>query len=260
MTNGIRIAFSHRFKECPDVVVIQARPNFSDYTQAEKQQIRAADKIYYPTPLYVDLFMTMKKAIFPGRETYVYSGDKIKQSTLFEFLQIPHPQTRVYFGQQKKRIQKDFSFPFIAKIPRGSSMGRGVFLIRNEDELSRYLHRSPVAYIQEYLPLDRDLRVILINHQIILSYWKMAPQGEFRNNLALGASIDFEEIPDEALAFALQVTRLCNFDDVGLDLCHTSDKGWMVLEANMNYGLQGLKEKGLDIRMILKALMIEGKI
>ena len=58
----------------------------------------------------------------------------------------------------------------------------------------------------------------------------------------------------------LQVTRMCNFEDVGLDLCHTPDKGWMVLEANMNYGLQGLKEKGLDIRMVLKELLIQGKI
>ncbi len=260
MTNGFRIAFSHRFKECPGVAIIQARPNFSDYTPEEKQQIRTAEKIYYPTPLYVDLFMTMRKAIFPSRETYVYSGDKIKQTALFEFLQIPHPRTRVYFGQQKKRIQKDFGFPFIAKVPRGSSMGRGVFLIHNEEELRRYLQRSPVAYIQEYLPLDRDLRVILINHQIILSYWKIAPPGEFRNNLAQGASIHFDEIPEEALAFAVRVTRRCNFDDVGLDLCHTSDKGWMVLEANMNYGLQGLKEKGLDIRVVLKELMIQGKI
>jgi ribosomal protein S6--L-glutamate ligase len=260
MTNRLRIAFSHRYQECPGVAIIQAKPNFSDYTLEEKQQIRTAEKIYYPTPFYVDLFMTMKKVIFPSRETYVYSGDKIKQTTLFDFLRIPHPRTRVYFGQQKKRILKDFPFPFIAKIPRGSSMGCGVFLIHNEEELSRYLARSSVAYIQEYLPLDRDLRVILINHQVILSYWKMAPPGEFRNNLAQGASIHFNGIPDEALAFAAQVTRLCNFDDVGLDLCHTIDKGWMVLEANMNYGLQGLKEKGLDIRMVLKELLIQGKI
>lgn len=260
MENGLRIAFSHRFKECPGVTIIQACPNFSDYNEKEKQLIRAAEKIYSPTQLYVDLFITMGKMIFPNRETYVYSGDKIKQTALFEFLRIPHPRTRIYFGQQKKWIKKDFSFPFIAKIPRGSSMGRGVFLIRNDEELKRYVHRTPVAYIQEFLSLERDLRVILISHQIVLSYWKIAPQGEFRNNLAQGASIEFSDIPDEALDFARQVTTRCNFDDVGLDLCHTSNKGWMVLEANMNYGHQGLKEKGLDIRQVLRDLMLQGKI
>ncbi|MBA4394443.1 MAG: RimK family alpha-L-glutamate ligase [Desulfobacca sp.] len=260
MTNGPRITFSHRFKECPELTFVQARPNFSDYTPQERQLIQTAEKVYYPTHLYVDLFITMGKKIFPSRETYVYSGDKIKQTALFQFLDIGHPRTRIYFGRQTEKIRTDFPFPFIAKIPRGSSMGRGVFLIHNEEELEKYLQKTSVAYIQEYLDLDRDLRVILINHQIILSYWKIAPMGEFRNNLAQGASIEFSQIPEEALAFAQWVTRRCNFDDVGLDLCHTPGKGWMILEANMNYGLQALTEKGFAIRQVLRDLVIQGEI
>jgi ribosomal protein S6--L-glutamate ligase len=260
MKNGTAIAFSHRFRECPEVTIIQAKPNFSDYTPSERQLIQRAEKVFYPTQLYVDLFMTMGKTIFPSRETYVYSGDKIKQTALFQFLGIAHPRTRIYFGQQKSKIQEDFPYPFIAKIPRGSSMGRGVFLIRNDEELENYLRRTSVAYIQEYLELDRDLRVILINHRLILAYWKVASPGEFRNNVSLGATLDFTRIPDEALNFARRVTRLCNFNDVGLDLCHTLNTGWMVLEANMNYGLQGMKEKGLDIRQVLRDFMVQGII
>jgi ribosomal protein S6--L-glutamate ligase len=260
MSKETRITFSHRFRECPEVTILPARPNFADYTPQEKKLIQTAQKIYYPTSLYVDLFMTMGKKIFPSRETYVYSGDKIKQTALFQFLKIAHPRTRSYFGQQKKNIRKNFPFPFIAKIPRGSSMGRGIFLIHNQEELALYLERTSVAYIQEYVPLEKDLRVILINHEVILSYWKVAPPGEFRNNLAQGASIEFSGVPEEALRFAREVTRKCNFDDVGLDLCHTPDKGWMVLEANMSYGLQGLSEKGLNIRKILRDLVIQEKI
>jgi ribosomal protein S6--L-glutamate ligase len=260
MKQGSSIAFSHRFKECPGVTLLRTQPNFSDYGTEEKKMIRDAEKVYYPTWLYVDLFITLGKKIFPSRETYVYSGDKIKQTALFQVLNIPHPRTRIYFGDQKKNILDEFIFPFIAKIPRGSSMGKGVFLIEKEEDLRRYLHRSPVAYIQEYVPLAKDLRVILIQHQVVLAYWKIASPGEFRNNLAQGAAISFDEIPQEALDLAEAITRNCNFDDVGLDLCHNSEKGWMVLEANMNYGIQGLKEKGLDIRLVLRDLMIQGKI
>ncbi|MEW6188398.1 MAG: RimK family alpha-L-glutamate ligase [Thermodesulfobacteriota bacterium] len=260
MNQGPYITFSQRFKECPGVTLLRTRPNFSDYSAEEKKMIRGAEKVYYPTWLYVDLFITLGKKIFPSRETYVYSGDKIKQTTLFQLLQIPHPRTRIYFGDQKKNVLNEFTFPFIGKIPRGSSMGRGVFLIRHEEDLRRYLHRSPVAYIQEYVPLEKDLRVILIKQCVILAYWKIASPGEFRHNLAQGAAISFGDIPQEALDFAEATTRMCNFDDVGLDLCHNSEKGWMVLEANMNYGLQGLKEKGLNIRSVLKDLMIQGKI
>lgn len=260
MERGVSIAFSHRFKECPGVILLPVRPNFSDYSEEERRRIRDAKKVYYPTWLYVDLFLTLGKEIFPSRETYVYSGDKIKQTALFQLLNIPHPRTRVYFGEQKREIPKDFSFPFIAKVPRGSSMGQGVFLIRQKEDLQRYLERNPVAYIQEYLPLERDLRVILIKQQVVLAYWKTAPPGEFRNNVAQGAKISFDQVPQEALRFAEEVARKCNFDDVGLDLCHNKAEHWMVLEANMHYGLQGLRQRGLNIRLILRDMVIAGKI
>jgi ribosomal protein S6--L-glutamate ligase len=128
------ITFSHRFSQCPGVRFIQARPNFSDYSPEEKEWIHSAKKVFYPTALYVDLFTTMGIPIFPSRETYVYSGDKIKQTALYQFFGIAHPKTRVYFGRQKKQVLSDFPFPFIAKIPRGSSMGQGVFLVRNREE------------------------------------------------------------------------------------------------------------------------------
>jgi ribosomal protein S6--L-glutamate ligase len=260
MNPGSPITFSHRFKQCPGVIFIQAQPDYSNYSFREKALIQAASKVYYPTPLYIDLFLTMGKSVFPSRETYVYSGDKIKQTALYQFLDIPHPKTRIFYGRQKLRVLGEFSFPFIAKIPRGSSMGQGVFLIRNESEWEAYNRRTPVAYIQEYLELDRDLRVILIRHEVILAYWKIGRSGEFRNNLAQGAAVEFEDIPEEALHFARQVAERCNFDDVGLDLCHTPSKGWMILEANMHYGLQALTQKGLDIRSILRDLAIQGKI
>ncbi|RPH86194.1 MAG: hypothetical protein EHM75_08475 [Desulfobacteraceae bacterium] len=139
-------------------------------------------------------------------------------------------------------------------------MGEGVFLITNQTELRHYEDRNPVAYIQEYLPLERDLRVVLINHQVILAYWKKGRPGEFRHNVAQGGELDFEGIPSEALHFAREVTRACNFNDVGLDLCHTAQDGWMVMEANMNYGRQGLVSRGFHLPEVYRSLMEKGFI
>lgn len=255
-----RITFSRRFRSCPGLTFLQPRPNFSDFAPADQELIRRADKVYYPTALLVDIFLTLGKEIFPSRETYVYCGDKVKQTILFQVLGIPHPRTRCYFGRQRDTILRDFSLPLIAKVARGSSLGRGIFLITKAEELQAYLAGNRPAYIQEYLPLERDLRVILIKHRVVLAYWKKAPSGEFRHNLARGAALDFEHIPGEALDFARSVSRACNFDDVGLDLCHTSERGWLVLEANMNYGREGLARKGLKLDEVLRDLMVEGVI
>jgi len=39
-------------------------------------------------------------------------------------------------------------------------MGRGVFLIKNEADFLTYCSTRDVLYVQEYLPIDRDLRIV----------------------------------------------------------------------------------------------------
>jgi alkylation response protein AidB-like acyl-CoA dehydrogenase len=45
-----------------------------------------------------------------------------------------------------------------------------------------------------------------------------------------------------------------------LDLCHTENDGWMVLEANMNYGRQGLASQGFELSEVYRSLVEKGSI
>ena len=162
------IALERRLRHCKNVITIGVRTNFSDYTPEERELIQKAEKIYYPTTFYADLFDAMGKKIFPSYHTYKCVQDKIKQTALFELLDIPHPRTRIYYGRRwLSKISGQFAYPFIAKIPRGSAMGRGVFLVKNDEELSACseLIEGP-AYIQEYLPIDRDIRAVVIGNKV----------------------------------------------------------------------------------------------
>jgi ribosomal protein S6--L-glutamate ligase len=234
-------------------------PNWVDYQPKVKQAIRDADEICYPTTLYEDIFRSLGKRVFP-RNYYRFVGNKIRQTALFQFLGISHPRTRLYYGSNRvERITKDFSCPFIAKTPIGSSKGFGVYLIENEEGLIKYLDRHLPAYIQEYLPVDRDLRAVVIAGQVINAYWRIHRSGEFRNNVAQGADISYENIPEEALNFALEVAARCRFDEVGLDLCRF-DGRYYVIEANMVFGLEGFRLAGLDPYEILARLDREGML
>ena len=157
-----KVALGKRLRHSPLVHTLGLRPNISDYSEIELDLLRNADTIYYPSTLYEDIFLALGKRVFPAN-FYRYMGDKIKQTELFTLLGIPHPRTRIYRDTPRvSQILADFSFPFIAKIPRGSSKGRGVFLIRSREDLQDYLQDYAPAYIQEYLPIDRDLRVVLV--------------------------------------------------------------------------------------------------
>ncbi len=254
-----KIALGKRLRHSLLIQTLGVRPNLDDYSETELDLLRAADTIYYPSSLYEDVFLALEKTVFPANY-YRYMGDKIKQTDLFTLLDIPHPRTRIYEGSHRaQRILADFSFPFIAKIPRGSSKGKGVFLIRSHGGLRRYLNGSSLAYVQEYLPLDRDLRIVLLGRQVVHAYWRIARPGEFRSNVSLGGRISFEDIPAEALRFAEQVAHLCRFDEVGLDICICENR-YLVLEANMVYGLKGFEAAQLNIYELLSQSLFEGSI
>jgi ribosomal protein S6--L-glutamate ligase len=249
------IALEARLKNCNNVVTLGVRTNFSDYSPAEATLIRDAHKIYYPTPFYADLFDAMGKTTFPSYHTYKCAQDKIKQTALFEMLNIAHPRTRVFYGKRQKRsIPQTFKFPFIAKIPRGSAMGKGVYFIHSEKELTDYLSLASPAYIQEYLPIDRDIRVVIIGNRIVHAYWRIAPHNEFRSNVALGGTIDLEAVPEAARDLALQVARLCRWNDFGIDICQHNGRCY-VLEANMKYGKEGFRQAGIDYDRLMESMI-----
>ncbi len=259
---GLRniIALERRLRDCAGVTTLGVRPNFSDYTDQEQALIAAAEKIYYPSSFYADLFAAMGKEIFPSVHTYRFAQDKIKQTALFKLLRIPHPATRIFYARTKReKIFSYFDFPFVAKIPRGSALGRGVFLIRTSDELEQYCRLTKVAYVQEYLPIDRDLRVVIIGNRPVHAYWRISAPDEFRSNVGQGATISFDNIPETAVTLALDTARRCGWNDVGMDIC-MHDKGFYVLEANMKYGKAGFVQAGKNYYQMMEAMIRNGEI
>jgi ribosomal protein S6--L-glutamate ligase len=254
------LALEHRLRHCRNVRTLGVRTNLDDYTEEERRLIRRTPKIYYPSVFYADLLDAMGKALFPSYHTYKCVQDKIKQTALLQLLEIPHPTTRVFYGRRRlEKIRRVFPFPLIAKIPRGSALGRGVFLVRDEDELAEYLARCPVAYIQEYLALDRDIRAVVIGDRVVHAYWRLAPRGDHRSNLAVGGTISLETVPAKALDLALYTARACGWNDVGIDICAHADR-YLVLEANMKYGKEGFRRAGIDYVALMEEMIADGII
>ena len=247
------VAIGARLKKYPQIITLGLKPNFQDYSKQEQTLILNAPKIYYPTVFYADLFNAMGKSTFPSYHTYKFALDKIKQTAMFNLLGVPHPKTRVFYGrQQKKNIQNFFAFPFIAKKPRGSSKGSHVYLIENQKDLEPYLLSGGPAYIQEYLPLERDMRVIIIGKKIRLAYWRVSQKNNFKTNLSQGGAVSFDPIPQQALDLALSTALKCGWDDIGLDIIEHNNQ-FYVLEANVKYGTKGFKQADINY----KAMMVE---
>ena len=246
-SDRVAISLGKRLRSSAFIASVGVNPDWERYSPETQEAIRLARVVHYPSMLYEAVLLSLGKRTYP-RNYYGFMGNKILQTQLFQLLGISHPRTRLYYGRNRlQRITADFNYPFIAKQAMGSSKGMGVYLVRNEPEAMTYLERHRPAYIQEYLSIDRDLRVIALGGRVICAYWRIRRLGEFRCNVAQGAEISFEEIPEDGIAFAKEVARRCRFDEVGMDICIVQGR-FYILEANMVFGLEGVRRGGIDIK------------
>jgi ribosomal protein S6--L-glutamate ligase len=260
MAKGLRIAIGEQLRQCPGVITLGVRPQLSDYTGEERRLLLAADRIFYPTVRFVDIFAGAGKETFPSASCYRFLGDKLKQTALFRLLKVPHPRTRVYYGQkQKERIAVDFSFPFVGKRAFRSSRGRHVFLIRDPGELSWYNQHFNPAYVQEYLPGGRELRVIVLNYRVVWGSWRVPAPGDFRCTVPFGPILPEETLPAEPLSLAKEIARSGKFSDVAVDMLFDGKRFW-VLELNFRYGSKGWPGHIQDRLRVIGAMIERGEL
>lgn len=194
----------------------------------------------------------MKKQIFPSIESIHLGFDKIEVTrALWSVCPNYVPKTLI-LGKNKdtmKKILATFSFPFVAKEIR-NSMGRGVFFIKNREQFLQYANNNDILYIQEYLPIDRDLRIVVVGTEVIHAYWRIGKSGSFLNNISQGGIISFDNIPQQAIKLVTSVARHLNINHAGFDLAFANNQ-YYFLEFNTLFGNKGFKEAGISVEKII---------
>jgi RimK family alpha-L-glutamate ligase len=163
--------------------------------------------------------------------------DKLLTARTLRRAGLPHPRTTLIDPSQRV---PDLDFPAVLK-PRFGSWGKDVLLCRDRDDLERdlaslsfrpWFHRSG-ALAQELIPpLGHDLRVIVARGVVVGAAKRIAAPGEWRTNVALGASIVRAVPPPVASRLALEAAAASGLDLVGVDLLPTGPGGFCVLELN----------------------------
>jgi len=205
--------------------------------------VRAADWVLFPQYWQVNtLVYGLRKRIFPSQAAYLLGHDKVEMTRAFSVVAPEHlPETLIEANEPAaaERVWAQLPRPFVAKIPQ-SSMGEGVFLINDRSDWQHYLALTPVIYAQEYLPIDRDLRIIYVGSRIVAAFWRLqAPQG-FHNNVARGGVIDRSPVPKSARNLVLRLARELGIDHAGFDIAMVGRHPF-VLEFNRLFGNRGLQ-------------------
>jgi RimK family alpha-L-glutamate ligase len=170
-------------------------------------------------------------------DAVVLAHDKLLTARLLRRAGLPHPRTVLI---ERHSPLPDLDFPAVIK-PRFGSWGQDVRLCRDADELHvvleglswRLWFRATGAVAQELIPpLGHDLRLVVAGGRVVGAARRIAPPGEWRTNVALGASVVPAEPPPVAAELALAASRASGLDLVGVDLLPTGPGGFSVIELN----------------------------
>lgn len=102
-------------------------------------------------------------------------------------------------------------------------------------------------YVQRYLPINRDLRVFVIGDRALSAIQRIASEGQWKANVAQGASFKKVDIPKEIGKLAVKACRVLGLDYAGVDIIE-SPSGPYVLEVNSSPSWQSVqKASGINI-------------
>lgn len=237
-----------RTLEIPDVINVKPE----DWLR-RKAEILAADVVLFPDYWQVNaLVYAWRRRIFPSINTYHLGHDKIEMTRAFEAVCPAHvPFTRILPSTPAalEQVLDEFSFPCVAKVVR-SSMGQGVILIESQAQLRAYAQANEILYIQERLPIHRDLRVVVIGGQVVTAYWRVAQDGRFHNNVAQGGAVSFEHVLDGALRLVERVAKELGVDHAGFDIAEV-DGHYYLFEFNVRFGTEALNKHGIRLGALI---------
>jgi ribosomal protein S6--L-glutamate ligase len=205
--------------------------------------IRSVDWVLFPQYWQLNaLLFAFGARIFPSHAAYLLGHDKVEMTRVFAAIAPQHiPETLIEANDADgaARAWERMVVPFVAKLPR-ASQGTGVFLIRARADWLRYLARTPVIYVQEYLPIDRDLRIVVVGRNVIGGYWRLQSAQGFHNNVARGGLVNRSPVPRPARELVLRLARTLGIDHAGFDVAMVVGHPY-VLEFNRLFGNSGLQ-------------------
>jgi ribosomal protein S6--L-glutamate ligase len=225
---------------------LQLKP---DQLFSRKEDISHADWVLFAEHWQLNaLIYGLKARVFPSEASYRLGHDKIEMTRAFEVVapvNTPHTRIAPNTPRHAEDLWQEMGLPFVAKLPK-ASQGNGVWLITDHRQWRDYLNSTDILYVQEYLPIDRDVRVIVVGTEVVSAYWRCQSERGFYNNIAQGGTVDYSPVPVQVTDLALHLARSLDINHAGFDIALVEGHPY-VLEFNRLFGNQGIP--GGDARL-----------
>ena len=149
---------------------------------------------------------------------------------------LPIPKTYIYYNRgNADTFLKKTKYPKIVKKSYGPSNYGGYFVHKVDSyKEARALFdekKYHPMYFQDFVPMEADIRVMLIGHKPVCAFWRRAPEGEWLTNTSQGGSMDYMNVPKSVLDLAVRVSKAANAEYWACDVAYGKDGKVRILEC-----------------------------
>jgi ribosomal protein S6--L-glutamate ligase len=242
------------------LVIEQGRPHIY-FNGKEVKDINAviprigASATFYGSAV-VRQFEMMKIFTAVESQALVRSRDKLRSLQILARAGIGIPKTAFASSPKDKDldnlIESVGGAPCVVKLLEGTQ-GIGVILAENQKAaksvLEAFMKLKANMLVQEFIKEagGADIRVFVVDGQIVGSMKRQAKEGEFRSNLHRGGSAQVIDLTPEERATSIKAVKKLGLGIAGVDLLQSS-RGPLVMEVNSSPGLEGIEgATGVDI-------------
>jgi ribosomal protein S6--L-glutamate ligase len=242
------------------LVIEQGRPHIY-FNGREVRDIDAviprigASATFYGSAV-VRQFEMMKIFTAVESQALVRSRDKLRSLQILARAGLGIPKTAFASSPKDKDIDSVISSiggaPCVVKLLEGTQ-GIGVILAENQKAaksvVEAFLKLEANMLVQEFIQEagGADLRVFVVDGQIVGSMKRQAKEGEFRSNLHRGGTASVIHLTADERATAIKAAKKLGLAIAGVDLLQSS-RGPLVMEVNSSPGLEGIEgATGIDI-------------
>jgi ribosomal protein S6--L-glutamate ligase len=182
------------------------------------------------------------------------SRDKLRSLQVLSRAKIGMPRTAFtnHSKEENKMLTKMGNAPVVIKLLEGTQ-GLGVVLAETNKAAKSVVEAfdslKTRVILQEFIEEagGADLRVFIVDGEVIGAMKRQGKEGEFRSNLHRGGSAMVMNLTDEEKATAIKAAESMGLGIAGVDMLQ-SKRGPLVLEVNSSPGLEGIeKATGVDV-------------
>lgn len=146
--------------------------------------------------------------VFNDSRVTEIANDKLNTYDYFKD-HFPMLETEIFTGGE--------NYPYVVKERFGHG-GDQVYLIKNKEDIKDFFYSN--RYIQQPLgdQPGKDLRVYVLNNQIIAGVLRSHPS-DFRSNYSLGGNIELYSLSDTEITAVHKILKVLPLDYGGIDFC-----------------------------------------